>query len=95
VVCSHKPPTVIVPEQPHLCRLGPLGRLKDIKDLKDRKLKKVTAAEKIALMVAESCGRGCAERSEAQQPATLGADSKTGAEACSTAALQKNLTCVL
>ena len=42
-------------------------------------------------MVAESCGWGCAERSEAQQPATLGADSKTGAEACSFAMLQKKL----
>jgi hypothetical protein len=60
-------------------------------DRTKEKLKKDSAAEKIALMVAESCGRGCAERSEAQQPATLGADSKTGAEACSTAALKKIL----
>ena len=46
-------------------------------------------AEKIALMVAESCGWGCAERSEAQHPATLGADSKTGADPSDAAALQK------
>jgi hypothetical protein len=31
-------------------------------------------------MVAESCGRVCAERSEAQHPPTLAANSKTGAE---------------
>ncbi len=31
-------------------------------------------------MVAESCGRGCAERSEAQHSTTLAANSKTGAE---------------
>ena len=52
--------------------------------------RKDSGAEKIALMVAESCGRGGAERSEAQHPATLGADSKTGAEACSFDALFLN-----
>ena len=40
-------------------------------------------------MVAESCGCGGAERSEAQHPATLGADSKTGAEKSDADALQK------
>jgi hypothetical protein len=36
-LCLHKPPTVFVYEQPHLCRLGPLGRLKDLKDRKDKR----------------------------------------------------------
>ena len=40
-------------------------------------------------MVAESCGWGGAERSEAQQPATLGANSKTGDEEGFVAWLQK------
>ncbi len=38
-----------------------------------------------ALMVAESCGRVSAERSEAQHTPTLAADSKTGAYYCSSA----------